>query len=201
MTRPGNFQTLIRLSVTTERQSRAVAGTLFGGDKPRIVEVKGIAIEAELGPHMLYITNEDKPGFIGRLGTLLGEAGINIATFHLGRSAPGADAVCLIAVDQAAERGSAEAHPRDSGCGAGGGAIVLSYRGSEAFFPLPRFEAGEGGRRSASGGGRVRAAQTRSRSHFPHPPHRSAMGPLPLPLQNAGEGHLAMSGWAVPPAA
>ena len=50
---------------------------------------------------MLYITNEDKPGFIGRLGTLLGEAGINIATFHLGRSAPGADAIALIEVDQA----------------------------------------------------------------------------------------------------
>ena len=67
---------------------RAVAGTLFGGDKPRIVEIKGIQIEAELGRHMLYVTNQDKPGFIGRLGTLLGEAGINIATFHLGRSAP-----------------------------------------------------------------------------------------------------------------
>jgi D-3-phosphoglycerate dehydrogenase len=56
---------------------------------------------AELSPHMLYITNRDKPGFIGRLGTLLGDAGINIATFHLGRSAPGADAICLIAVDHA----------------------------------------------------------------------------------------------------
>jgi D-3-phosphoglycerate dehydrogenase len=97
--RPGSFQTLIRLSVTTERQSRAVAGTLFGGGKPRLVEVKGIAIEAELSPHMLYITNRDKPGFIGRLGTLLGDEKINIATFHLGRSAPGADAICLIAVD------------------------------------------------------------------------------------------------------
>jgi len=64
------------------------------------VEIKGIAIEAELGRHMLYITNRDKPGFIGRLGTLLGDAGINIATFHLGRSAPGADAIALIEVDQ-----------------------------------------------------------------------------------------------------
>jgi D-3-phosphoglycerate dehydrogenase len=99
-TRPGNFQTLIRLTVTTERQSRAVAGTLFGGTKPRVVEVKGIAIEAELGRHMLYLTNLDKPGFIGRLGTLLGEARINIATFHLGRTGPGADAIALIEVDQ-----------------------------------------------------------------------------------------------------
>ncbi len=98
--RTGDFQTLIRLSVTTDRQTRAVAGTLFGGGKPRLVEIKGIAIEAELGRHMLYITNRDKPGFIGRLGTLLGDAGINIATFHLGRSAPGADAIALIEVDQ-----------------------------------------------------------------------------------------------------
>jgi D-3-phosphoglycerate dehydrogenase / 2-oxoglutarate reductase len=98
--RPGDFQTLIRLAVTTERQSRAVAGTLFGGSRPRLVEIKGIAIEAELGRHMLYITNHDKPGFIGRLGTLLGDERINIATFHLGRSAPGAEAIALIEVDQ-----------------------------------------------------------------------------------------------------
>ena len=99
--RPGDYQTLMRLAVTTDRRSRDVAGTLFGGDKPRIVEIKGIRIEAELGRHMLYTTNEDKPGFIGRLGTLLGESGINIATFHLGRSAPGGDAIALIEVDQA----------------------------------------------------------------------------------------------------
>ena len=98
--RPGNFQTLIRLTVTTEQQSRAVAGTLFGGGKPRLVEIKGIAIEAELGRRMLYVTNRDKPGFIGRLGTLLGDAGINIATFHLGRTAPGADAIALIEIDE-----------------------------------------------------------------------------------------------------
>ncbi|MFZ5791431.1 MAG: phosphoglycerate dehydrogenase [Pseudomonadota bacterium] len=98
--RVSDYQTLIRLTVTTDRQSRAVAGTLFGGDKPRLVEIKGIAIEAELGRHMLYVTNRDKPGFIGRLGTLLGNEGVNIATFHLGRSAPGADAIALIEVDQ-----------------------------------------------------------------------------------------------------
>ncbi len=99
--RPGDYQTLMRLAVVTDRRSRDVAGTLFGGDKPRIVEIKGIRIEAELGRHMLYTTNEDKPGFIGRLGTLLGQSGINIATFHLGRSAPGGDAIALIEVDQA----------------------------------------------------------------------------------------------------
>ncbi|MGH6959768.1 MAG: ACT domain-containing protein, partial [Dongiaceae bacterium] len=99
--RPGDYQSVIRLTVVTDRRTRDIAGTLFGGDKPRIVEIKGIRVEAELGRHMLYTTNEDKPGYIGRLGTLLGEAGVNIATFHLGRSAPGADAIALIEVDQA----------------------------------------------------------------------------------------------------
>ena len=58
-------------------------------------------MEAELGEHMLFVRNRDKPGFIGNLGRTLGDAGINIATFHLGRSEPGEDAVCLIQVDQA----------------------------------------------------------------------------------------------------
>lgn len=96
-----DYQTLIRLTVRTERQTRSVAGTLFGGDKPRFVEVKGIPVEAELGPHMLYITNEDKPGLIGRMGTVLGDAGVNVATFHLGRAAPGEDAIALIELDEA----------------------------------------------------------------------------------------------------
>lgn len=94
-----DFQTLIRLTVTTERGPRSVAGTLLGGDKPRIVEIKDIQVEVELGPYMLYITNEDKPGLIGALGKTLGDANVNIATFHLGRVAPGADAIALLEMD------------------------------------------------------------------------------------------------------
>ena len=97
--RAGAYQTLIRLTVTTESQTRAIAGTLFN-DQPRIVEIKGIPMDARLGPHMVFITNEDKPGLIGALGMLFGNAGINIATFNLGRSAPGGDAIALIEVDQ-----------------------------------------------------------------------------------------------------
>jgi D-3-phosphoglycerate dehydrogenase len=93
------FQTMVRLTVTTENQTRSVAGTLAHGDKPRLIEIKDIAIDAELGPNMLYITNEDKPGFIGALGTVLGEAGINIATFNLGRGNKGGDAIALIETD------------------------------------------------------------------------------------------------------
>src|SRR5437660_7086812 len=80
---------------------RSVAGTVFSDGRPRLIQVKGINMEAEFAPHMLYVTNEDKPGFIGRLGTLLGDAGINIAAFALGRSAPGADAIALVEVDGA----------------------------------------------------------------------------------------------------
>ena len=93
------YQTLIHLGVTMARFERSVAGTLVAADKPRLVDVKGIAVEADFAPHMLYVTNQDKPGFIGRFGTALAEAGINIATFHLGRSAPGGDAICLVGLD------------------------------------------------------------------------------------------------------
>ena len=94
------YQTLIRISVTTDTGTRAVAGTLFAGSKPRLVEIKGIPVEADFGRHMLYVTNQDKPGFIGRFGDTLARHGINIATFHLGRAAAGGDAVCLVSVDE-----------------------------------------------------------------------------------------------------
>jgi len=95
-----DYQTLIRVTVTTDEKTRSVSGTLFGGDQPRLVEIKGIPIEAELGANMLYVTNQDKPGFIGALGTLLGQQGVNIATFHLGRAVAGGDAILLAQVDQ-----------------------------------------------------------------------------------------------------
>ncbi|MDP6818899.1 MAG: phosphoglycerate dehydrogenase [Alphaproteobacteria bacterium] len=94
-----DYQTLIRLTVVTERQRRSLAGTLFAGDKPRIVEVKGIKIEAELGPHMLYFNNNDKPGLVGGMGQVLGDAGVNIATFNLGRTKVGGDAIGLASID------------------------------------------------------------------------------------------------------
>ncbi len=97
----GDFHTLMRVTLTTERRTRSVEGTLFRGRQPRIVMIENVPMEAELGPHMLFVRNKDKPGFIGNLGRALGEAGVNIATFHLGRTAPGEDAICLVQVDQA----------------------------------------------------------------------------------------------------
>ncbi|MBI1778808.1 MAG: phosphoglycerate dehydrogenase [Proteobacteria bacterium] len=95
-----DYQTLLRLTVTSVERTRVVSGTLVGGARPRLVAIQEIAIEAEFGRHMLYVRNQDKPGFIGALGSTLGTAGINIATFHLGRSQPGGDAICLVEVDQ-----------------------------------------------------------------------------------------------------
>jgi D-3-phosphoglycerate dehydrogenase len=97
--REGDYHTLVRLTIVTEKFTRDIAGTLFAEKRPRLVQIKGINVDAELGPHMLYVTNEDKPGMIGNLGTVLGENKINIATFALGRSAPGQDAIALIEID------------------------------------------------------------------------------------------------------
>jgi len=98
-TKRGVYENYIRLIVKSETQNRSVAGTVFSDGKPRIIQIKGINMEAELGPHMLYVSNEDKPGFIGALGVALGDAGLNIATFNLGRQAEGDAAIALIEID------------------------------------------------------------------------------------------------------
>ncbi|MEO8758181.1 MAG: phosphoglycerate dehydrogenase [Devosia sp.] len=97
--RQGAYEGYIRLTVITERQERGVAGTVFANGKPRIIQVKNINMDAELTPAMLYVTNEDKPGHIGRLGTLLGDLGVNIANFNLGRAGVGGDAIALLSID------------------------------------------------------------------------------------------------------
>ena len=94
-----DYESLITVTVATERQERAVSGTVYHDGKPRLVDIKGIRIDAEFAPSMIYVTNEDKPGFIGHFAGLLGDAKINIATFHLGRTAPGGDAIALVEID------------------------------------------------------------------------------------------------------
>jgi D-3-phosphoglycerate dehydrogenase / 2-oxoglutarate reductase len=98
--RDPDYQSSIALTVVSDSHSRTIAGTLIGGGRPRIVSIEDIAVEAELGPHMLYVRNKDKPGTIGRIGTALGEAGVNIATFSLGRQVKGGNALALIGVDE-----------------------------------------------------------------------------------------------------
>ncbi len=98
--RVDGYTTLVTLKVLTERGERSVSGTLVHGEEPHIVEIRGIRLDAQLGPCMLYIRNNDTPGFIGRLGTILGNAAINIANFHLGRDQAGGEAIALLEVDQ-----------------------------------------------------------------------------------------------------
>ncbi|MDB5690385.1 MAG: 3-phosphoglycerate dehydrogenase [Sphingomonas bacterium] len=101
--REGDYHTLVRVSVRTDAGERSVAGTLFANESPRLVEIFGVKVEADLVGDMLYIVNEDAPGFIGRLGTTLGQANVNIGTFHLGRRAAGGEAVLLLSVDSPVE--------------------------------------------------------------------------------------------------
>jgi D-3-phosphoglycerate dehydrogenase len=96
----GAFESYVRLTVKTDQYDRAVAGTVFGDGRPRIIQVRDINMEFELAPHMLFIRNADKPGFIGKFGGLMGEAGVNIATMNLGRDRPGGDAICVVAIDE-----------------------------------------------------------------------------------------------------
>jgi D-3-phosphoglycerate dehydrogenase len=97
--REGVYHTLVRVTVETSQGSRSVAGTLFSNGAPRLVEMFGISIEADLEGQMLYISNMDMPGFIGSVGAILGEANINIGTFHLGRREAGGEAILLLSVD------------------------------------------------------------------------------------------------------
>ena len=87
----GDLDNLITVSLTTERQTRFVSGTVFADGRPRIISnIKGIRMDAEFGANMIYVTNVDRPGFIGHSASTLGDAGINIRTSHLGRDKPGA---------------------------------------------------------------------------------------------------------------
>jgi D-3-phosphoglycerate dehydrogenase len=95
----GVFDAYVKLTVVTESRERSIAGTVFSDGKPRFIQIKGITIDAEIGRHMLYTTNKDVPGIIGTLGQTMGENGVNIANFTLGRSELGGDAIALLYVD------------------------------------------------------------------------------------------------------
>jgi D-3-phosphoglycerate dehydrogenase len=96
----GVFDGYIKVTVVTEKRERSIAGTVFSDGKPRFIQIKGINIDAEIGEHMLYTTNEDVPGIIGTLGQTMGENNVNIANFTLGRSAAKGEAIALLYVDE-----------------------------------------------------------------------------------------------------
>lgn len=94
-----NWRSMINVVVTTDDRVRNVTGTLFTGKEPRIVNIEGVPIEAALSANMIFIRNDDKPGMIGELGTLLGTEGVNVADFRLGRKDDESGAICLVALD------------------------------------------------------------------------------------------------------
>ena len=94
-----DYESLLRVTVSFEGGERTIAGTLVGGNKPRLVEVQDIAVEADFPENLLYVRNYDKPGFVGALGGVFGDLGVNIATFHLGRKSESGEAIALIEID------------------------------------------------------------------------------------------------------
>ncbi len=96
----GAFEGYIKVTVVTGKRERSIGGTVFSDGKPRFIQIKGINIDAEVGAHMLYTTNEDVPGIIGALGQTMGAHGVNIANFTLGRAEAGGEAIALLYVDE-----------------------------------------------------------------------------------------------------
>jgi D-3-phosphoglycerate dehydrogenase len=100
----GVFDAYVKVTMVTDKRERSVAGTCFSDGKPRFIQIKGINIDAEIGRHMLYTTNEDVPGIIGLLGMTMGKNNVNIANFTLGRSGVGQDAIAILYLDQAIDQ-------------------------------------------------------------------------------------------------
>lgn len=96
----GVFDGYIKLTVKSASLTRSIAGTCFSDGKPRFIQIKGINLDAEVGQHMLYTTNNDTPGMIGMLGTICGKNGVNIANFSLGRDNPGGNAIAMLYLDE-----------------------------------------------------------------------------------------------------
>jgi D-3-phosphoglycerate dehydrogenase len=94
-----DYESLMTVSVSDGGRVRVIAGTVFQDGRPRLVSLEGIKVDAPFGAQMIYVCNEDRPGFVGRFASLLGDAGINIATFALGRETAGGRSVALAEVD------------------------------------------------------------------------------------------------------
>jgi D-3-phosphoglycerate dehydrogenase len=103
--RARHFTSLVSIKLQTDAGERWVEGTVFEPNSPRLVSVRGVGVEAPLGGTMVIIHNDDQPGVIGEVGTILGRHGVNIANFALGRDQSGA--VGVVNVDEDAGRRSA----------------------------------------------------------------------------------------------
>lgn len=96
---PIAFANLVALRLKTSESEVSVAGTVFGRNHPRLVDVDGVEVDVIPQGHMLLVKNEDTPGVIGHVGTLLGDHAINIARMNVGRKPGSGRAVMLIEVD------------------------------------------------------------------------------------------------------
>jgi D-3-phosphoglycerate dehydrogenase len=95
-----DFTSLISLKVIHTEGTTIVEGTLFGKKEPRIVKINGFRLDALPEGHMLYIFNEDKPGVIGQIGTILGKHNLNISRMYVGQDPMKQTNVILLSLDQ-----------------------------------------------------------------------------------------------------
>jgi D-3-phosphoglycerate dehydrogenase len=94
-----SYANLIRLEITTDKGTEKIAGTVFGKNNIRIVQLSGYDIDLEPALDMLLIMNYDKPGLVGNVGTILGKEKINIASLQMARKTSGGDAITVLTVD------------------------------------------------------------------------------------------------------
>ena len=105
---PEKFTNLVGIEIGTDRESHSVSGTVFADRQSRIVSLEGSSIEVVPSGNMIFLTNEDTPGVIGRIGTLLGECGVNVAGMYVGRDRAGGKALALLLVDDVVDDGVVE---------------------------------------------------------------------------------------------
>ncbi|WP_299357980.1 phosphoglycerate dehydrogenase [uncultured Paracoccus sp.] len=96
----GVYDGYIKVTMVSGNRERSIAGTVFSDGKPRFIQIRGINVDAEIGEHMMYTRNRDVPGVIGTLGATLGDMGVNMANFTLGRTAGGGDAIAITYLDE-----------------------------------------------------------------------------------------------------
>jgi len=97
------FTNLVSIRVDTDAGSSTVSGTVFGKSESRIVKINDYYLDVNPAGDILVLSNTDKPGMIGKIGTILGESGINIASMEVGRKAAGSDALTVINLDAPAD--------------------------------------------------------------------------------------------------
>ncbi|MFT5232954.1 MAG: D-3-phosphoglycerate dehydrogenase [Candidatus Krumholzibacteriia bacterium] len=93
------FHNRVTLIVKTDNGKATVSGTVFK-KVGRLVDIRGVKLESEFGEHMLYLTNDDRPGVVGLVGAFTEKHNINIANMHLGRNEGDGEAIALLEVDQ-----------------------------------------------------------------------------------------------------